>query len=599
MHNIRAAQLLPMAGFVAAGLVASPALADSSVYVTNNTPKEVTIKVTSTLSSKYWDKKATTIPPFSRREIFETNRDKGVKNGKNYVFTAEVIAKDLTQNQVLSQPMDNFELKLRLRGSTVGSHMWQSHRKQNGSHGSWHDDRQKYSTSMSVAGRPWGVKYWAYGTGGDDDVEFVLRENYKNPEGHGISMGNEWKSAHLNVLNYNVYLRPTSLFHNGQTKRAAMIPKHLGGYDVVVFQEAFDDDARAILINGMKKKGYPYASKILGKDEGTEQDGGVIIVSRYPIVAQAQRVFKDCSGSDCLADKGVIYAKINKKVAGKNNFFHVFGTHLNDGNVAIQNKQMATIRKFVDSRPIGESQGVVIAGDMNINMHNTARFNQMLSRLNARYFSGSKLRGHKRTGKRTTYDGAVNDLGEGSTSYYDYVLVSKSGAPLKSASFVETRVPRATMEWKQYAHESAMWDLSDHYAVYANLHFDTTLSWDPYAGTDPNAPGTPVKYCNQHSECESGYICVKNSTGAPPSSGSGSRARSKRRMQRHRVTSKRGGPEGAPMPMGKASKSPMTKVPTTSKGKTKPATPSKKVVGVGKAGPRKMYSGTCRIKPPS
>ncbi|MCW1890267.1 hypothetical protein OK016_17260 [Vibrio chagasii] len=38
-------------------------------------------------------------------------------------------------------------------------------------------------------------------------------------------------------------------------------------------------------------------------------------ISKYPIVEQAQHVFDNCRGTDCAADKGVLYTKIIKIAA--------------------------------------------------------------------------------------------------------------------------------------------------------------------------------------------------------------------------------------------------------------------------------------------
>ena len=63
-------------------LISSMAYGDSSVIVQNNTTHPLVLKTTSTLGSQYWKNKSTYIPPGGRAEIYETNRDKGVKDGK-------------------------------------------------------------------------------------------------------------------------------------------------------------------------------------------------------------------------------------------------------------------------------------------------------------------------------------------------------------------------------------------------------------------------------------------------------------------------------------------------------------------------------------
>jgi len=604
-RRARRGTVLSAASFMTVALLCGSAFADSSVFLTNNTSKPIKVKITSTLGGKYWNKKSTYIAPFSRKEIFETNRDTGVKDGKTYTFTTEVLPQDPKTGTPLSQAPQPFALRLKLRGSTVGSHMWQSVRSQTGAQATWNDDRQKYSASMNVKGVPWTVTYWAYGAGNNDDVEYVIREKYPLPQGYGKSLSKEWKQSHLNVLSYNVYMRPTSLFVNGQSQRAKMIPPQLPGYDVVVFQEAFDDDTRAVLLNGMTKQGYKYHSKILGKDVGTAQDGGVIIVSRYPIAGQAQKLFGDvCTGWDCDAQKGVLYAKINKKVGGTNNYFHVFGTHLNNGDWGVQKQQLSIARTFIDSRNIAKNQAVVIAGDMNINLADTAKYNYMLDKLGAGYFPASRRKGHP-----YTHDGPLNDLGDGSRSNLDYVLYSKNHLRVTSASYAEVRIPRALMEWKDVPHEKAMWDLSDHYAVYGNMHFvfDPLGDWDPYAGGSPGSDDGPIA-CNTDADCPAEFRCEKSMGSG--GSGGGTSSSKKRVRARARLGARRrvSGPESAAAPKaGATAKSGRPQARTASK-----ANPASKASAAPKANPSStkvskvphgkrplmLKTGTCRIPPP-
>lgn len=46
-------------------------------------------------------------------------------------------------------------------------------------------------------------------------------------------------------------MRPKWLFKDGQMQRAAVIPRYLQGLDVIIFQEAFDQEARGKI---MEKK---------------------------------------------------------------------------------------------------------------------------------------------------------------------------------------------------------------------------------------------------------------------------------------------------------------------------------------------------------
>src|SRR5690242_9948324 len=70
----------------------------------------------------------------------------------------------------------------------------------------------------------------------------------------------------------------------------AALPKKLDGFDVIVFSGAFDNKVRDRLLADLSVE-YPYRTRILGADRGVKQDGGVIIVSRWPITAEAQHLF--------------------------------------------------------------------------------------------------------------------------------------------------------------------------------------------------------------------------------------------------------------------------------------------------------------------
>jgi endonuclease/exonuclease/phosphatase family metal-dependent hydrolase len=557
--------------------------AASKVIVQNNTAHTVVFETSSTLSSKYWKKKSTSVKPFGRVVLFETNRDEGVKNGTTYEFTTKVQPKDPKTGNTLKQVPGVFELKLKLKGKPVGSHMWQSVKSQTGTQHAWHDDRKTHTASFNVEGKPISVRYHAYFTGGDDNVEYILRDEYPLPEGAGTQMSYEWNKAHLNVLSYNVYMRPTSLFKNGQMIRAKKIPDQLLGYDVIVLQEAFDDDVRAELLKGFTKKGYKHHSKILGKDSGAAQDGGVIVVSKWPIVKQAQRVFGNlCSGDDCLADKGVLYVKINKAIKpGDKNYFHVFGTHLNNGNFKIQVSQLEIIKNFINTRAIPKQEPVLIAGDMNIDLYDTAQFGKMLKTLDAGYFASGRRRGHSHTS-----DKSINDLGGGAPKYLDYVLYSKAHAVPTPASFAEVRIPRSHSSWKELPHESGMYDLSDHFAVYANYHFvyDPLHDWDP--GVNNQGAGGE-SYCNEDADCPSGMRCeIDQPASSPkkPPAPSSSAEPPPPSVPAAGTATTQGRPSGTATTQGRPSGT-----------AAKPRIDPKAALQVPKM---KVYKGVCRVPPP-
>lgn len=74
---------------------------------------------------------------------------------------------------------------------------------------------------------------------------------------------------------------------------------------------------------------------VLGPDTAgvnfLKQDSGLLILSRYPIIAAGALCFSDLSGTDRLAAKGVLYARIKVGIK-EDEYIHFFNTHLQSHN---------------------------------------------------------------------------------------------------------------------------------------------------------------------------------------------------------------------------------------------------------------------------
>ena len=69
---------------------------------------------------------------------------------------------------------------------------------------------------------------------------------------------------------------------------------------------------------------------VIGPDMGClniRQDGGLMILSKYPIIECSAMTYSSSSGSDRLASKGVIYARIQIGPS-REDYIHVFNTHI-------------------------------------------------------------------------------------------------------------------------------------------------------------------------------------------------------------------------------------------------------------------------------
>lgn len=302
-------------------------------------------------------------------------------------------------------------------------------------------------------------------------------------------------SQQIEVLSYNVYLRPMAL--DGQKHRAAEIGRRLEGHDVLVLSEVFQRESSDLLLEALSRR-YPYRTRILGEgyaNEHGKMTGGVVILSRWPILEGDERIFEGvAAGPDALAAKGVLYAR----VAHPGGDVHVFGSHTQadpepvyrqahalfgrdaDGIYdTVRDEQYALIERFVQERAIASSQPVLIAGDLNTDrLGAPSRFVSMLRALNASF--PRQLRGEP-----STFDPRQNSLCVApSAQWLDYVLCSRAHLQ-PSESEIEVKTMVAERPWRRHALGLSHRHLSDHFAVLARMSFDRVTSYTRSAAPPP------------------------------------------------------------------------------------------------------------------
>ncbi|MDF1522749.1 MAG: sphingomyelin phosphodiesterase [Trueperaceae bacterium] len=260
----------------------------------------------------------------------------------------------------------------------------------------------------------------------------------------------------LDVLTFNAALLPEIAADTDQATRAARMAPHLVGYDVLVLQELFVNRWREALLVELAAS-YPYQGDLVGVDGARgmpwRQDGGVVVLSRWPIERQASLRFGSvCSGTDCLADKGVAYAAVR---VGER-LVHVFGTHAQSiygrDVAAVRAAQFALLRAFVAAQAIPADEPVLIVGDLNVDAH-TPELDAMLAALDADW---PEVDGEV----RFTWDPRANAWAGGrSQHWFDYVLVAADHA-------------QPGLAWNRALPlRDGELDLSDHFAVWGRLVF--------------------------------------------------------------------------------------------------------------------------------
>ena len=184
----------------------------------------------------------------------------------------------------------------------------------------------------------------------------------------------------LNICTYNVMtpvLEP--LRFNGQMERLRRIPSALAklhtekDLDIIVLQELIPGKYRRFLLAQLADLGWCFSTQPLQAGFWSTKlvSGGVVICSRYPMLAQQHHVFTSpCASTDCLASKGIVYAQI---LGPANNVVNVFATHFQawatQEGVLIRQAQAEECFSFIQSLNIHPMEAVLFAGDLNLDYY--------------------------------------------------------------------------------------------------------------------------------------------------------------------------------------------------------------------------------------
>ena len=429
--------------------LAPKAWSKTNIYFQNRTGFKINFSTSvagSKLSSKAYGIVNAGLAAGDTKKIMWFNRDSGIKNGKTYQILTQISAGDTK----IPLQMD---LLWRLKGRSIGSYL---------NHGfivegvfkEWGVKQRGAYLSRIIGDNILRLTVHDSGRGIHDDLTYVL-ESFKMPE---VSEDGSFKA-----MFYNIYMRPMFLFKNGQYQRAALIPQALKGRDILGFAEAFDNEIRGLVRLGLRRN-YPFQTGVVGLDRGLEQDGGVFIASRLPILEEDEVLFgKVCARvlEDCLADKGVKYAKIwnGKKI------IHVFATHLQNGedrkDKMVKRKQVDILGKFIQKKVAPDSDELVLVlGDFNIDLRDDPDA-----------FTRIGLRTQIPTERPLSYDPAYNQLAEGTVaSQIDYILYSENHSIPTNFNFSVTKL-ESKRHWRFRDFIKVYHDLSDHFPVEAEISF--------------------------------------------------------------------------------------------------------------------------------
>ncbi len=339
--------------------------AQSSVYVRNSTWNGFQISVHQSgsfnIDPSDWSQTETMIEDWELDdlEVFNTNRDTGsIPPGDTALFFIQL--KDGT---------DSLGLEFRVIG-LAGTTSLEYSVTAPGNSDNWYSDGNYHDLLTQLGGRDVTIRYRPLNndSGQSRDVLFVIHDlpiytidaaEFSNPNV-------------LNVMAYNIQMLPFGVVGMPDADlRGDHFPGQISPYqDVVIYAEVFDDTPREDHLEpAMAAAGFIHKTVVLNETgQLLPWNGGVQIFSRWPIEFEDDYDFRLCgqAAQDCLANKGVKYARVNK--LGKK--YHVFGTHMDAGGGAddleARMVQMGEIRDFIAVQNIPEDEAVVYGGDFNV-----------------------------------------------------------------------------------------------------------------------------------------------------------------------------------------------------------------------------------------
>lgn len=357
-------------------LVAINGLAQSSILVRNNSWLDLQVNIAQSgshaLDPSEWNLATNRIIPWDYDQtVFSVDRDSSaIPLGDSIFLAVQLMANG-----------DTAELMLRLDGIAGGSSLDFSAGLPTTTD-NWWDDGGFHEIQGSFGGRNIILKYRAENGDGNMDrsILFVV---HQKPE-YELNPADASDPNVLNVVSYNIQFLPFFIGGFDNATRAPLIPLRMNpDLDVVIIEEAFDPFPRdQDFTPAMQAQGFIYDTGIL--NDYFPFNGGVIIYSRWPIEASDEYDFELCgpTSGDCFANKGIMYAKVNK--LGKR--YHLFGTHMDAGSdpddITAKRLQFAEMRDFIGAQNIPPNEPAIYAGDFNVRPSSVDLFPPMLDSLN-------------------------------------------------------------------------------------------------------------------------------------------------------------------------------------------------------------------------
>ncbi|MFZ9034871.1 MAG: sphingomyelin phosphodiesterase [Francisellaceae bacterium] len=297
----------------------------------------------------------------------------------------------------------------------------------------------------------------------------------------------------LVLMSYNVNLLPNIPISdltknlNHPYKRSELIAEEIGKInpDVVTFQEDIAPLSFAILNVNMKDKGYRYRTKVVGSWDWRHPNllnGGVVIYSKYPFFGQPDYlIYPSSLGWEAVSNKGAVYVAIKKEAR----LYHIVATHTQsldsdtssaDYQIQFQRwkMQINALSQFVANLRLDSHDRVILLGDFNADSGKAeprsmavpefgSAYDYLISNLKAR-----EAAPYTADTRAYSYDSKTNKMaavsGQERTTLDHVLCLADYRCPETSISTIDIMALKSVKLGETS-------DLSDHYAVLANLYY--------------------------------------------------------------------------------------------------------------------------------
>jgi len=173
----------------------------------------------------------------------------------------------------------------------------------------------------------------------------------------------------IRIMMLNVMMPvPKPLRFTAQEERLEQIAKWIQHsdqcqqIDVFIFIELIPIELENKLRQTLQEKGFIYNT--IQRQNIHVVRSGIVCYSKFPITNTSDVSFNtECEGSDCLADKNMLYVELDGSL-------HLFMTHLHawhtEFSKKVRTEQLTQLSKFIQLHNIPSNEPVLICGDFNI-----------------------------------------------------------------------------------------------------------------------------------------------------------------------------------------------------------------------------------------